>query len=267
MELIADGGSTKTDWCLITEDNQKEIQQTPGMNPYHCDKETMLTYISSLTFPKDKVERIEFYGSGCTPDMKHVLEEVLQVSFPDCKSITVDSDLVGAAKALCGTSEGIACILGTGANSGLFDGEKIIQNVSPMGYILGDEGSGAVIGRRFINELYKGGHRDMIPVFEQETGLNAPIIIQKVYREPMPNKFLASLSPFIAKHIDCEEWLDELITDCFRNFFRKNIAHYNRPDLKVGFVGSIAFIYQKQLKKAANLEGFEIGSILKSPLR
>lgn len=213
-----------------------------------------------------KISEIHFYGAGCTPAKIPVMEQLLHDVFQNTEIIEVASDLLGAAKSLCGDSEGIACILGTGANSCLYDGNGIVSNVSPMGYILGDEGSGAVIGKTFINELYKGMHGDFVKVFESETCLSQADIIQKVYREPLANRFLASLSTFIGKHIDDEKWIDDMVVNCFRDFFRKNVSHYNRNDLKVSFVGSIAYYYERQLCKAADIEGYTVGKILKTPI-
>ena len=173
--------------------------------------------------------------------------------------------MLGAARALFGNDEGIACILGTGANSCLYDGNKIVSNVSPMGYILGDEGSGAVLGKTFINLLYKDHHEKDIIEFERETGLTQSDIIQKVYREAMPNRFLASLAPYI-KSVSSHEWVHEMIVDCFRLFFRHNVSHYNRPDLPCSFVGSIAFYFEEELRQAAKKEGSFIVKIMKEPL-
>lgn len=273
MKLIADSGSTKTDWCIFSEEDVLQKITTNGINPYQLGIEEIEGIIKSELIEALRqrglptcFDAIEFYGAGCNSQKVPVMSELLGRLFPECQRITVDSDMLGACKALCGNSEGICCILGTGANSCLYNGSTITENVPPMGFILGDEGSGAVIGRTFVNEIYKGYHRDMIPLFEQETGLNAAIITQKVYRESMPGRFLASLNLFIGSHRREYAWLNDMITECFRNFFRKNVRHYNRPDLAVSFVGSIAFHYQDLLKKAADLEGYEIGRIIKSPL-
>lgn len=271
-KILADSGSTKTDWLITAEDGSVITLKTQGINPFHQSEETILGILTtelipqfSILSPTPSFSSIEFYGAGCTEEKCPILHGILAQCFPDCHDITVGSDLLGAAKALCGSNEGIACILGTGSNSCLYDGQKIVSNVSPMGYILGDEGSGAVIGKTFIGELYKGGHADFIPTFENETGLTRTHIINKVYREPMPNRFLASLTLFIANHIN-EAWIAQLVTDCFRLFFRRNVAHYNRPDLPVNFVGSVAFHFQQQLREAAEKEGLIIGSIKKAPL-
>ena len=161
--------------------------------------------------------------------------------------------MLGAAKALLGNDEGIACILGTGANSCLYDGKTIIANIPPMGYILGDEGSGAVLGRTFLNRLYKEGHTATQQIFEEYTALTLADIIQRVYREPAPNRFLASIAPFIKEHIN-EPWIEETVEDNFRLFFKRNFARYNRPDLPCSFVGSIAFYFEEQLRAAAKKE-------------
>lgn len=277
MKLIADSGSTKTDWKLECVNGSLSTEEgggralTQGINPFHMSEDTVLGVLRNELLPhlgalSSSVEEIEFYGAGCTAAKIPVMQRLLSEVFPSAKNIIVGSDMLGAAKALLGNKEGIACILGTGANSCLYNGEKIIANVSPMGYILGDEGSGAVLGKTFINELYKGGHSDFINVFEKETGLTQADIIQKVYREPLPNRFLASLSKFIGVHIAEEQWIEDMVVDCFRDFFRKNVRHYNCEDLSVNFVGSVAYYYQSQLMKAAEMEGFVIGRVLKSPL-
>lgn len=271
MKIIADSGSTKTDWCVTGEDGFSTKITTQGINPFHMTEERVgeilrEELLPSLPTGKGDVTDIEFYGAGCTKEKIPVMEGVLRKVFPVCLNVTVDSDLLGAAKALCGNEEGIACILGTGANSCLYDGSRIVMNTSPMGYVLGDEGSGAVIGKTFVGELYKGCHRDFITVFETETGLTQADIIQCVYREPLPNRFLASLCPFVSKHISEQEWIASMVVDCFRLFFMRNVSHYNRPDLPVNFVGSIAFYFEKQLRQAAEAEGYKVGKIMKSPL-
>ena len=152
------------------------------------------------------------------------------------------------------------------ANSCLYDGRRIVANVPPLGYILGDEGSGAVLGRLFVNALFKGGLSESLrDKFLTESGLTLPAIINKVYREPMANRFLASLSMFIHDNLD-DEGLENLVVDNFRNFFRRNVKLYGRSELPVGAVGSIAFYYSRQLERAAVLEGFELVKIVKSPM-
>ena len=172
---------------------------------------------------------------------------------------------MGAAHALCGHQEGIACILGTGANSCLYDGERIVQNTPALGYILGDEGSGAVLGRKFINALYKGRlPQGLREAFEQEMNLTMSTVIQRVYKEPQANRFLASLSLFIGKHLDVPE-VRQLVVENFRDFLRNNVKPYGRPELPVSFVGSMAYHYESELREAVQLEGLVVGKILKRP--
>jgi N-acetylglucosamine kinase-like BadF-type ATPase len=182
------------------------------------------------------------------------------------KTVEVHSDLMAAARALCQHEAGMACILGTGANSCLYDGENIVQNTPALGYILGDEGSGSVLGRLFLNAIFKNPALATVrDEFLKANKMELKNIIQKVYREPMVNRWLASLSPFIMEHID-NPFIREIVVYNFREFFRKNIVPYNRPDLQVHFVGSMAHHYREELEEAAKAEGFELGNILQSPM-
>ena len=176
------------------------------------------------------------------------------------------SDLMAAARALCQHEAGMACILGTGANSCLYDGEKIVQNTPALGYILGDEGSGSVLGRMFLNAIFKNPlFADIRDEFLQANKMTQADIIRKVYREPMANRWLASLSPFIHDHLAVPV-VRQLVVDNFCEFFRKNLRPYQRLDLPVHFVGSMAHHFSKQLEEAAQEEGFIMGNILQSPI-
>ena len=209
---------------------------------------------------------VEFYGSGCLPELCPTVERCLRQVFPDATAVTVESDLMGAARALCGKSEGIACILGTGANSCLYDGRSITMHTPPMGYILGDEGSGAALGKALLNMLYKGHLPTSLRAdFERQTGLTYTDIIRRTYREPLAARFLASLSPFIHAHLDVPG-LSDMVTGNFRDFFRLHVAPYGRRDLPVGFVGSIACHYKALLTVAAGEEGFTLGRVMREPL-
>ena len=191
---------------------------------------------------------------------------LLSETFPQAQTIEAHSDLLGAARALCGRNEGIASILGTGANSCLYDGKTIVKHTPALGYILGDEGSGAVLGKRFIHDLYGGILSDKIrEAFEAETKLNLAEIIKRVYRQPLANRFLASLSEFITNHLD-EPEVRGVVVQNLVDFLRYHISPYNRQDLPVSFVGSIAWHYQDELREAAERLGFRLGTVLKTPL-
>lgn len=269
MILIADSGSTKTDWCAVDEGREMCRVATQGINPFHQDERAIRSVLNDELLPQlngISPDKIYFYGSGCREDQVVKMERLLGRAFPHCSDISACGDLLAAARAVCGDNEGIACIMGTGANSCLYDGKKIVMNTPPLGYILGDEGGGAVLGKMFLNAIFK----DRLPVemrerFLEETQLSLSDIIQKVYREPLANRFLASISLFIRKNLDVES-VRRLVVENFRNHFRYNVEQYGRHDLAVGAVGSVAYYYADQLRAAAQTEGYQVGEILLSPM-
>ena len=270
--LIADSGSTKTDWALGS-----LRLKTQGINPFHQDDDSIrhilheellpqLPNSPTPQLPNSPITSIHFYGSGVRPELEPRMERLLREAFPAAQHVEAHGDLLGAARALCGRHEGIACILGTGANSCLYDGERIVQNTPPLGYILGDEGSGAVLGVRFLNALYKGRlPEELRREFEATTGLTLAAVIEHVYRQPLANRWLASLSVFIREHVSLAA-VHELVVSNFRDFIRLNVKPYQRPDLPLSAVGSIAFYYAEQLEEAADKEGYAVGTILRSPI-
>ncbi|MBQ8153887.1 MAG: ATPase [Paludibacteraceae bacterium] len=290
MKLIADSGSTKTDWTLLYDSGLRTDNvfvatfKTQGITPIHQSPAEIRQILAQELMPQlstfsraqlvnSKILespllsniQVFFYGSGCTPAHVPMMKQMLDEVFSP-KTVEVYSDLMAAARALCGHEEGIACILGTGANSCLYDGEKIIQNTPALGYILGDEGSGAVLGRLFLNAIFKDPRfEDIRDAYLAETKLTVPIIINKVYREPLANRFLASTSSFIQQHLDFEP-LRAMVIGNFRTFFQHNLVQYQRRDLPVHAVGSIAYYYQEELKEAAQQEGFTLGTILSAPM-
>ncbi len=256
--LIADSGSTKTDWRL----SGRPIE-TVGINPVRDSGEQVMDVVCSL--PDADVHEVFFYGAGCIAPFKEKVERALAAKFLHA-SIHVESDMLGAARALCGKAEGIACILGTGSNSCLYDGGCIVANVSPLGYILGDEGSGAVLGRTLVGDLLKGLLGDDLKErFLSRFHLAQEDILNKVYRQPMPNRFLAGLVPFIIENRG-ENAIHSLVVREFRRFFVRNVAQYQRSDLSVHFVGGVAHSLCDELREAAGLEGFHVGTILRSPI-
>lgn len=262
--LIADSGSTKSSWVLVEGEERQEFE-TLGINPIRDSEEEIEQVLMNLPVCPGALNFIYFYGAGCILPYSDVVRHLLARRFPKAE-IHVESDLLGAAHALCGKEEGIACILGTGSNSCLYDGLHIVENVSPLGWILGDEGSGAVLGRRLVGNVLKGQFSPALcQAFADETGLTRTDIINKVYKEPMPNRFLASLVPFLNRHRE-ETEIQEFLINEFRSFFRRNVATYKRSDLPVSFVGGVAHTYCNELSEAARLEGFTLGRILKKPI-
>ena len=275
MILIADSGSTKTDWCLCNQGTILCNIQTQGINPYHQSEEAIEAVLREELLPQltqhsefniQNSLDIVFYGSGCANEtacnrIKKAIHKVLET-----KDITVHSDLLGAARALCGHEEGIACVLGTGSNSCLYNGKEITANTPPLGYILGDEGSSAVLGRRLVGDCLKNQLPEAIrEEFLAEYQLTQEIILEKVYRQPLANRFLASLTPFLSKHREVPE-VHNLLVESFVAFFVRNVKQYRRPWLPIHFVGSIANAFAPELKEAAESLGMELGTIMRSPM-
>ena len=268
MVLIADSGSTKTDWVVADGGVVKQRVQTEGINPFvqsdDVIRKILSSLLSQLSCETTSIAALYFYGAGIRGQMQERMQALLQDVLRT--EIFVASDLLGAARALFGNGEGIASILGTGSNSCLYDGTHIIQNTPPLGYVLGDEGSGAVLGRRFLNALLKGRlPKALLEGFYEEMNLTYADIIRRVYREPMPNRFLASLSPFIHAHLD-EPAVEQIVVENFDDFFGKNVDKYGRKDLPVCAVGSIACAYEPCFRHVADAHGYEVHRILKSPI-
>lgn len=271
MTILADGGSTKTAWALLKGGATVATAVTEGVNPVHTPGETIYETLRlqlPQSFLMSGITRVEFYGAGCIEPYSSVMRGAIARVFGINEGgVTVDSDIVGAARALFGSHSGIACILGTGSNSCLFIDGKIQRQVPPMGYILGDEGSGAALGRAFLNALYKRRlPQTLMNNFGSWSHLTYNDVIDKVYRQPNANRFLASLSPFIALNTARYEPLRDMVKECFRLFFRNNIDVYDRHDLRIGAVGSIAWHYGSLLREVAGEEHYAIDRIIKSPL-
>lgn len=269
--LIADSGSTKTDWVLLDKNNVIFQYQTIGFNPYFQSSEDIYEEIKLRLIPvlQDQLHNIKhiyYYGAGCsTPDKVQVIKQGLYLSFGNILS-EVNHDLLAAARALCGKEKGIACILGTGSNSCLYDGKTIIENVPSVGYLFGDHGSGAAIGKTFV-QLYfdKKLPLNLEKGFE-EAGYHREIILENVYKKPMPSKYLASITKFLSEYNN-DTFVKDLITHCFVDFFEAQISKYtNAKQLPVNSVGSIGYYYKDLLEKAAKEKGFVIGNIIKSPM-
>ena len=263
--LIADGGSTKIDWTVVSGISQKTFR-SPGINPVLWDIgkiEQMLQEGLPHEILSD-VESVYFYGAGCLGRAAEKMQEALMRVVAHDAEIEVESDLLGAARALFGNERGIACILGTGSNSALYGGKEIISNIHPLGYILGDEGSGASIGKHFLNALYKGRLPESLRKdFETETGLTYDDVIDHVYRQPMANKFLASLVIFVSKRRkECAELLNEE----FENFIEKDILPYNHCELPVGIVGGVGYEFHEELKEIFLRHRLKLNKVVAKPM-
>lgn len=270
--LVADSGSTKTAWCMAAPCGERKLLYTRGINPAVQAEEDIAAVVREDLMPQlapgrlhEKITAVHFYGAGCIPSASGRMEGLLREVFP-AGTVEVESDLLGAARALCGHEPGIACILGTGSNSCLYDGTHIVRHVPPLGYILGDEGSGATIGKRFVGDLLKGLLPDELrKAFTSRYGLSESDIIRKVYREPGANRFLASLAVFIYEHRHQPE-LHALTVACFKDFFSRNVEAYGRKDVPLRFTGSISHYFREELAEAARGCGYQIDSVLPAPI-
>ena len=263
--LIADGGSTKIDWTVVSGISQKTFR-SPGINPVLWDIGKIEQMLQE-GLPHEilsNAESVYFYGAGCLGRSAEKMQEALMRVVAHDAEIEVESDLLGAARALFGNERGIACILGTGSNSALYDGKEIISNIHPLGYILGDEGSGASIGKHFLNALYKGRLPESLRKdFETETGLTYDDVIDHVYRQPMANKFLASLVIFVSKRRkECAELLNEE----FENFIEKDILPYNHCELPVGIVGGVGYEFHDELKEIFLRHRLKLNKVVAKPM-
>ena len=270
MKLIADSGSTKTDWCLMDGSTIMKCIKTKGFNPFFETEKEIEYELSNALVPKiprgTKIEAIHFFGAGCTPEKAPIVARALMMQVSDEARVEVCSDMVGAARALCGNEPGIVCILGTGSNSCEYDGKKIVKNVSPLGFILGDEGSGAVLGKILVGDLLKNQlGEELKEKFLAQYHLTTAEIIDRVYRQPFPNRFLASLQPFMEDNLD-NEAIFYLVMEAFSHFIARNVMQYDYQHLPVHFTGSVAYAYRKVLEKSAELTGIQLGIITNSPM-
>lgn len=268
MQLIADSGSTKVSWRALCDDGSVKSIETVGINPVFMEDAEIESILTEKLVPEigTKVDAIFFYGAGMVGgEISAKLERCFGKVFPG-STCEAASDVLAAARALCGHKPGIACILGTGSNSCFYDGEGIAQNVRAGGFILGDEASGAYLGKRLISDFIKGLLPSPIEKeFTKRYGLDYMAIVQKVYREPMPSRFLASFSPFIAEFKN-HPHIANLLKSSFEEFLRRNIVHYDYKKYPVNFVGSVAYYYKDILEKAVNAAGMRMGIILQGPI-
>lgn len=264
--LVADGGGTKVRWALVSATAPVFYFTTEGLNPALVSDEVVYEYFTrSLTQLRDRdISKVYYYGAGCTPDRLPVVAEAIAKA-AICGDVVVGSDMLGAARSLCGGSAGIVCILGTGSNSCYYNGCEIVQSTPSLGFILGDEGSGAVLGRMLVGDVVKRQlPDDLCHAFYEETSLSVPEIIQKVYRQPAPNRFLASLVPFVKRHIDVPQ-MEAMVVNAFQSFVQRNLVQYSTyGQSPVYFTGSIAEVFAPQLVKA--LDGAPLGGIVADPL-
>jgi N-acetylglucosamine kinase-like BadF-type ATPase len=269
MILIADSGSTKTSWCLTDANDFSEYYSTGGLNPFFRSTEDIIDEIQLKLLPKtgDKISQIFFYGAGViNPEKGDIVKNALNKLYPKA-GIEVQSDLLAAARSTLGTEKGIACILGTGSNSCLYNGIEIIEHVPPLGFILGDEGSGAILGRKLVGDFLKGVMpKNISEEFKNRFQITYAGFMEGVYKKEKPNQFLAQFVPFINENIS-DEYCVYLIENSFQEFIVRNISMYSDfREQPLSFIGSVAYYFQHQLKNVLNKNQLRLKTVLKEPL-
>lgn len=269
VKLIADSGSTKTEWCLINGRSAKTFY-TQGLSPYFLSGEQIEYIIGEELKPrlkKNDPEEIYFYGTGCSnAENVKLVKKALEKVFTNAE-VSVEHDLMGAAKALCGNEKGVACILGTGSNSCYYNGKKIVKNSPGLGYVLGDEGSGAYLGRKVIQYfLYNTFDADLMDRFNAKYNTNSDEILTAVYKKPLPNRYLASYAIFLAENRG-HYMIENIIEDGFNDFFFNHIYKYRESwTMPIHFTGSVAYGFRDVLKDMCSSYELKLGKIIKKPM-
>lgn len=269
IKLVADCGSTKCEWCLL-HDNKKKKIITHGISPYFLSAQEIEMLLHKELLPKIKnvqVHEIFYYGTGLSNiSNAKLLKKVLKKVFPKA-ALDVTTDIVGAARALCGNEKGIVSILGTGSNSCYYNGEKIVRNNPGLGYVLGDEGSGAYLGKKVIQHfLYNTFDEDLLNAFNKKYATNANEILQHVYKQPQPNRYLASFAVFLAENRR-HYIVENIIEDGLNDFFFTHICKYRESWIyPLNFAGSVAYGFRDVIEELCNAYEFQLGKIMQSPM-
>lgn len=269
VKLIADSGATKAEWCLL-KNGRKKTLFTQGISPYFLNTEQIYQLLEKELKPrlrKEEIHEIYYYGTGCAnPLNARSVKKALSKSYPDAK-VEVTHDLMGAARALCGRDKGVACILGTGANSCYYNGKKILKNSPGLGYVLGDEGSGAYLGKKVIQYYLYGTFDDELRGrFDLTYTTNASEILENVYKKPLPNRYLAGYARFLADNRG-HYMIENIIEDGLNDFFFTHLCKYREAwSLPIHFAGSIAFGFKDVLQQLCNSYEFELGRVMKNPM-
>ncbi len=271
MIIIADGGSTKTNWCLLDDSNKKIYFNTEGYNPYFVDSEYIVNSLKKglpSDLPFEKITEVNYYGAGVHNEEKaKIVEMAMQKVFPNAK-VEVGHDLLAAARALLADQPGFAAILGTGTNTCIYDGEKITHNIDSAAYILGDEGSGSFIGKKLLTDFIRGLMPEAVEkLFFETYKLTPDEIMDNVYTKPLANRFCASFSKFVYDNNVNIEYTRGIVEEAFDTFFKNLVSKY--PDYQkhtFNCIGSVAYNFRNVLEETAKRYGMEVGKIIRSPI-
>lgn len=269
-KLIADSGATKAEWCVVNKGKVKTIF-TQGISPYFLTKEQIRQLLEKELLPGLKnftISEVYYYGTGLgNPANAKMIRSILKQLFPKAKKVEADHDLSAAAKALCGKNKGIACILGTGSNSCYYNGKKIVKNSPGLGFILGDEGSGAYLGKKVIQYyLYNTFDEELKAKFENKYNISHLAILEAVYKKPLPNRYLAGYALFLAENRG-HYMVENIIEDGLNDFFFNHLYKYRESWLyPISFVGGVAWGFKDVLEELCKSYELELGTILKNPM-
>lgn len=269
VTLIADSGATKAEWCLLN-NGKKKILFTQGISPYFLGTDQIAALLAKELAPKLKnstVGQIQYYGTGCSNiENAKSVKKALSKVFPKA-DVQVYTDLMAAARAVCGNEKGVACILGTGSNSCFYNGKNIVKNSPGIGYVLGDEGSGAYLGKKVIQYyLYNTFDEDLRARFDAKFVTTASEVLDNVYKKPLPNRYLASFALFLAENRG-HYMIENIVEDGLNDFFFQHLCKYNEVwKYPVNFVGSVAYGFKDVIEQLCHSYEFEMGKVLKNPM-
>ncbi|GAB4001880.1 ATPase [Spirosoma daeguense] len=271
MLLIADSGSTKTDWRLIDTQDRADAIQTDGFNPYYQTTEQMVATLQAQLVPQlqsDAVTDVFFYGTGCTGDtVNYIVSDALRAVLPNVATVSVNSDMLGAARGAAQHEPGIVCILGTGSNACCYDGNQIVRGIQSLGFWLGDEGSGGYLGKTLVRDYFQQRlPDDLRSAFQSRYNLDRPTLLENAYQKPYPNRYFASFTPFLSEHLT-HPYISQLVTDAFVLFLTTYVRRFPEAEQwPVHFVGSIAHYFATLLESAITQTQLTMGRILKAPV-
>lgn len=271
MKLIADGGSTKTNWCLVNDEGKKVYFNTEGYNPYFVSKEYIIQSLNAnlpADLEKEKLSEVNYYGAGCsTEDKRKLVEEAMKQVFVNAK-VNIGHDLLAAARALLGHNEGFAAILGTGTNTCIYDGKNITHNIDSGAYILGDEGSGCYIGKKLLVDYLRGYMPEAVRKnFWDTYHLTPDDVNEQVYSQPLANRFCAGFSKFVYDNNVHLEYTRNLVKTSFEDFFRNLVTHYpNYQKYTFNCIGSVGYNFRNVLEEVVTENGMVMGNIIRSPI-
>jgi N-acetylglucosamine kinase-like BadF-type ATPase len=271
MKLIADGGSTKTNWCLVNDEGKKVYFNTEGYNPYFVSKEYIVESLHK-NLPEDlnitHLTEVNYYGAGCsTAEKRKLVQEAMGLVFTNAK-VNIGHDLLAAARALLSHTEGFAAILGTGTNTCIYDGKDVIQNIDSGAYILGDEGSGCYIGKKLLIDYLRGYMPEAVRKNFWETyHLTPDDVNEQVYSQPLANRFCAGFSKFVYDNNVHLEYTRNLVKTSFEDFFRNLVTHYpNYKNYSFNCIGSVGYNFRNVLEEVVTENGMKMGTIIRSPI-